>query len=278
MPSYQSFLKSVNADWPEKLVQEGSRVSNINLQNPVFKNIFENYPKNPDLPTVRSYYQLSSDYRNSAENLMELPGKQTFLAGYTSGRGKVYVSAVPLNEDFSNLPRHGLFIPILYRIALLSGHDLPLFYTLGSAEPIEIPPVQLTAGQILKLIKNDRAVIPGIKQQEGNSLLYVADQLQETGTYDLKKQDSIVAALSFNDNRSESDLSYFTGAELTKLVPHSSQIIETGNGPLKEEISDINFGIQLWKLCIILALIFLAAEVLLVRYFKTGLRGVSGQV
>jgi Aerotolerance regulator N-terminal len=278
LPNYQSFLKSVNAAWPEKLVEEATRVSEINLQNPVFKNIFENYPKNPDLPSVKSYYQLSSDYKNRAENLMELPGKKTFLAGYNSGRGKVYVSAVPLNEDFSNLPRHGLFIPILYRIALLSGHDLPLFYTLGSAEPIEIPPIQLTANQIPKLIKNGRAIIPGVKQQEGNSLLYVADQLQETGIYDLKKQDSLVVVLSFNDNRSESDLSYFTSAELAKLLPNSSQVIEAGNGLLKEEISDTNFGIQLWKLCIILALIFLAAEVLLVRYFKTGLRGVSGPV
>jgi hypothetical protein len=106
----------------------------------------------------------------------------------------------------------------------------------------------------------------------------VADQLQETGIYDLKKQDSLVVVLSFNDNRSESDLSYFTSAELTRLVPNSSQVIEAGNGLLKEELSDINFGTQLWKLCIILALIFLAAEVLLVRYFKTGLRGVSGPV
>jgi hypothetical protein len=30
-----------------------------------------------------------------------------------------------------------------------------------------------------------------------------------------------------------------------------------------------NSGLQLWKLCIILALIFLAAEILLIRYFKT---------
>jgi hypothetical protein len=46
---------------------------------------------------------------------MKLTGGQTFWAGYTSGRGKVYVAAVPLDDDYSNLPRHALFVPTLFQ-------------------------------------------------------------------------------------------------------------------------------------------------------------------
>jgi hypothetical protein len=276
--SYRSMLESMNTAYPEKLVTENTRVSGINLQNGIFKNIFESFPQNPDLPMVRKYYQLGSSSNSRAESLMTLPGGQQFWAGYASGKGKVYVSAVPLNEDFSNLPRHALFVPVMFRIALLSGHDQPLFYTLGRDETIEILPVQSSEKQLLKLVKAGQSIIPGIKQQEGSTLLYMADRLQQTGSYDLKKRDSTVAVLSFNDNRGESDLSYLNGVELSKLVPGASAVLDSGKGSLKSSVTETNFGLQLWKLCIILALIFLGAEIAVIRYFKTDNARVSQPV
>jgi hypothetical protein len=199
---------------------------------------------------------------------MELPGKQAFWAGYNSGKGKVYVSAVALNDDFSNLQRHALLVPVMFRIALLSGHDQPLFYTIGEDESIEIPPVQSSEKQILKLVKGEQSVIPDVRQQEGSTLLYLSDQLQETGNYELKKQDSTLAVLAFNDNRKESDMSYLIADGLKQIFPKAANILQPGQASIKGEVSDLNFGLQLWKLCIILALIFLAAEILLVRYYK----------
>jgi hypothetical protein len=266
LAGYQLFLQQMGAAYPEKLNIEDSKVSSLNLQNPVFKNIFEDFPINPDLPVIKKYFQLSSSAGN--ESLMNLPGGQSFWAGYNSGKGKVYVSAVPLNDDFSNLQRHALFVPIIFRIALLSGHDQPLFYTLGHDQTIETPPVQSTEKQLLKLIKGKQSIIPDVKQQEGSSLLYVSDQLQETGLYDLKKQDSIVSVMAFNDNRSESDLQYYTPAELNKIIPEKGNVIEAKNASVKDIVSQADFGVQLWKLCIILALTFLAAEILLTRYYK----------
>ena len=269
LASYRSLLQPLNAAYPEKLLTEVTNVSGINLQNRVFKNIFEDFPQNPDLPLVKKYYRLSSSSNYRAEDLMVLPGRQPFWVAYNSGKGKVYVSAVALNEDFSNLPRHALFVPVMFRIALLSGHDQPLFYTLGHDGTIEIPPVQTNARQLLKLVKTGQSIIPDIKQEEGSTLLYVAGQLLGTGIYDLKKQDSTVAVLAFNDNRGESDLSYLTGAELSKLVPPAAPVLRSGAGSLKNVITESNYGLQLWKLCIILALIFIGAEIALIRYFKT---------
>lgn len=275
--SYRSMLQPMHAAYPEKLLTEEARVAEINLQNPVFKNIFEDFPKSPDLPVVTRYYQLSSSNRSRQEGLMTLPGGRTFFAGYKSGKGKVYVSAVPLNEDFSNLPRHALFVPVVFRIALLSGHDQPLFYTLGRDEVIETLPVQTTEKQLLRMVKGSQQIIPDTRQQEGMTQVYIADQVHETGLYDLKKQDSIAAVLAFNDNRSESDLSYLNDAELARLMPRATKI--TGaNSSSKENIKEINFGVQLWKLCIILALIFLGAEILLIRYYKTDQRSVAQPV
>ncbi|MGF7040746.1 BatA domain-containing protein [Mucilaginibacter lappiensis] len=269
LANYRAFLQPMNAAWPEKLMTEATKVSNLNRQSPVFKNVFESFPENPDLPVVKKHFQLIPS-RGGQDNLMQLTGGQSFWTGYTSGRGKVYVSAVPLNEEYSNLPRHALFVPTLFRIALLSGHDLPLFYTLGEDETLEIPPVQITEKQLLKLVKGDQSTIPDVRQQEGSTLLYLSDQLHETGIYSLKKQDSTLASLAFNDNRSESDMSYLSQAALKELMPKSTTLLTGGNASLKGIVTETNFGTQLWKLCIILALIFLAAEILLIRYFKPG--------
>jgi len=263
--SYRSFLQPLGAVYPEKLLTENIKVSALNLQNPVFKNIFEDFPKNPDLPVVKKYYQFGSSSSGN-ESLMQLPGGQPFWAGYNNGKGKVYIAAVPLNEDFSNLPRHALFVPIIFRIALLSGHDQPLFYTLERDETLETTPIQTSEKQLLKLVKGKQNIIPDVKQQEGSTLLFVSDQLQETGVYELKKQDSIVSVMAFNDNRSESDLSYYTPVELDKILPDKGNVIQANKGSIKDIVSQTDFGVQLWKLCIILALIFLAVEILLTRY------------
>ncbi|MBC7398511.1 MAG: BatA domain-containing protein [Mucilaginibacter sp.] len=269
--SYKSFLQQMGAAYPEKLATENIKVQSLNLQNPVFKNIFEDFPSNPDLPTIKQHFQLSTS-SGSNENLMQLQGGQAFWAGYNSGKGKVYVAAVPLNEDFSNLPRHALFVPIMFRIALLSGHDQPLFYSLGHDETVETTPVQSSEKQLLKLVKGKQSIIPDVKQQEGSTLLYVSDQLQETGLYELKKQDSIVSVMAFNNNRSESDLSYYSSADLNKIIPDKGNVIEATKGSVKDIVSQADFGVQLWKLCIILALIFLASEILLIRYYNPGKR------
>lgn len=272
--SYKALLQPIGAPSPEKLVTEDTKVSAINLQSPVFKSIFETTPQNPDLPTVKKYYTLSTGNRSS-EYLMRLQNGQPLWQGSSFGRGKVYVGAVALDEGFSNLPLHALFVPVTLRIAMLSGHDQPLFYTVGNNQPIETVPLQSTEKQLVKLVKDRQTIIPDVKQQEGSTLLYLPDQLTETGIYDLKKQDSTAAVLAFNDNRSESDLSYLTAAELDKIIPQNATLLNGNQLNAKSIAGTANSGLQLWKLCIILTLIFLAAEILLIRYFKTNKTSVS---
>lgn len=273
LANYKSFLLTLNTGYPEKLVTQDVKVASINRQSQVFKNVFESFPQNPDLPLVKKYYQLSKS-GNKQESLMNLATGEPFWESYSNGRGNVYVCAVPLNEEFSNLPRHALFVPVLFRMALLSGHDQPLFYTIGSDGNFEVPPVQTTEKQLLKLTKGGQSIIPDIKQQEGSTLLYVSDQLRDPGIYALRKQDSTLATLAFNDNRAESDMSYFTEADLQKLMPNAKPLLTAGNGTLKSVVAESNFGTQLWKLCIILALIFLLAEILLIRFYKPDQQGV----
>jgi hypothetical protein len=265
--TYRALLQPMGAAYPEQLITEVNKVSSINLQSPVFKNTFESMPQNPDLPQVKKYYRLSTS--RQGDYLMRLQTGQPVWEGYYSGKGKVYVSALPLDETFSNLPMHALFVPVMFRVALLSGHDQPLFYTLGSNEGLETVPLQSSEKQLIKLVKGSQTIIPDVKQQEGSTILYLPGQLNETGMYALKKQDSTAAVLAFNDNRSESNLSYLSSKELENIVSSKSVLLDGDKMNTDNIGSSANSGLQLWKLCIILALVSLAAETLLIRYYKT---------
>ncbi|NCD70081.1 BatA domain-containing protein [Mucilaginibacter agri] len=268
LASYQSLLQSLNAAFPEKLIKETTKVSGINLKAQVYRNTFENMPQNPDLPSVKVYYQLNSNLASGGEKLLTLTNGQPFWEQFKAGQGKVYVSAVPLDETFSNLPRHALFVTTMLRIALLSGHDQALYYTLGNSESIETAPIQLGPNEILTLTQGNQKIIPDVRREGGSTLLYLSDQLKNPGHYRLMKQDSVVQWLAFNNSRSESDLHYLTKSQLQNLLPKKSVVLTPGSASIKTMLAETNFGIQLWKLCILLALIFLAAEILLVRFYK----------
>ncbi|MBL4677837.1 MAG: BatA domain-containing protein [Mucilaginibacter sp.] len=266
--SYQSLLQPLGAGYPGSLLTQPTKVSAIDLQSDVFKNIFESAPQNPDLPKLNKYYQLIPGTQR-ATHLMKLQAGTDLLQQTVAANGKVTVSAVPLNEDFSNLPVHALFVPVVLRTALSSGHDVPIFYNIDNANAIETVPLQSTEKSLVKLLKDKETIIPDVREQEGNTMLYTPDQLLSPGLYELRKQDSLAAVLAFNDNRSESDLSYLSDAQLQRIFPKNTGLLNGNQLNTNNINSSANSGLQLWKLCIILTLIFLGAEILLVRYFKT---------
>lgn len=265
----RKLLQSVGADVPMEIVSSESRVSSINLQHPVFKGVFEHIPQKLDLPAVKKYIRYSSKTNTSRQNLLELPGNTVFFSEYRLGRGKIYLSAVPLDAESSNFARHSVFVPIMYQAALLSLQDQNLFYKLNREQMIELPKITLNANQTLKLKKDKFEAIPDLRQHENLSQLYVADQIRQTGNYQLFKNDSLLAVLSFNDGGDESNLSYASNKDLTaKFADQKIDFINPDPASMQNAVKSINKGTPLWKLCLILALIFLAAEILLIRFYK----------
>jgi hypothetical protein len=259
----------LGTDLPAGVVTEKTKVVSINLQHPVFEGVFERLPQKLDLPKVESYLSYTTGSRTSRQNILALPGKKVFFDQYTSGKGKIYLSAVPLNAQASNFVRHSLFVPILFQASVLSFRAQKVFYTLGDEQTVELSKINLSANQSLKLVKKNFEVIPDARQTSSSTKLYLADQVKETGNYNLLKGDSLIAKLAFNDNRKESDLSYLNEKELQSIFPNNKiETIKTGSAPITGAIKTSNQGIQLWKLCIILALLSLAAEILLVRFYK----------
>jgi hypothetical protein len=265
----KKFLQSLGTDYPLEVLAAENRVSVINLQHPVYKGVFENVPQKMDLPIVKKYLRYSSLNSTNRQNLLELPGNVAFLSEYSFGNGKIYLSAVPLSTESSNFARHSIFVPIMYQAALLSVRAQNLFYQLNSDQMIELPKITLNPNQNLKLRKDKFEAIPDLRQNGNLSQLYIADQIKQTGSYQLFKSDSLLAILSFNDAGSESDMTYATDKELRNNFDGKRiELLDPETGSMESMIKSVNQGSSLWKVCLILALLFFAAEILLIRFYK----------
>ena len=222
-----------------------------------------------DLPAVKNYLRFSSLNSANRQNLLELPGNITFLSEYLFGSGKIYLSAVPLNSETSNFARHSLFVPIMYQTAILSIRAQNLFYQLNAEQMIELPKITLNTNQNLKLKKDKFEAIPDLRQNGNLSQIYIADQIRQVGNYQLFKNDSLLAILSFNDAGPESDLTYASDKVLKNNFDGKRiELLDPEAGTMENMIKSVNQGVSLWKVCLILALLFFAAEILLIRFYN----------
>ncbi|MGV3548000.1 MAG: BatA domain-containing protein [Pedobacter sp.] len=267
--TYSTFLNTLNLPAATSLATEATKVSQIELKHPLFKDVFESLPKNIDLPVANRYFTYAESSRIANEPLLQLPAGKTYLARYPMSSGQIFLAATGLEEADGNLSKHPIFVPLMYKIAFESAKDLPLFYTVAKDNLITLPSVKLGANQSLKLMSDGFEVIPDISHQNGKTLLYVADQIQKAGFYNVKKSDSTLAVAAFNDNRLESNMKYESQSELEeRFGVQKVNFIDAKKENILSAIAEKNNGTELWKLCLILSLIFIAAEILLVRYYQ----------
>jgi hypothetical protein len=277
LASYRSFLEPMGINYPVQLVTSEDKVDKIESQHSIFADVFENkksVPENLDLPVVKKYFQVSKNLRTKEETLLKLQSGNTFLFLNDYKKGSVYFSSVPLNEEFSNLPRHAVFVPIMLKAAFMASSEIHPSLVIGRDEEVESGNPVNTGENVFHL-KNDELkfdVIPEMKNVENKSYISVHDQVKKAGNYVLTGDNKIQSWLSFNYDRNESQLSCFTPDELNEIIQKRSDLklnaINPESADLTHTIAMLTEGTRLWKYCVLLALIFLAIEVLLIRFVR----------
>ena len=272
--SYNTFLTSMNVGSFAKITGQVNKVEKINVQNKIYNDVFEKLPENMDLPMVNKHLQLSYFSKSRMEQIMTLQNGFPFLSQFSIGNGKLILGATPVDEEITNFPRHAIFIPTLYKIALYSVPPVKLYYTIGTNDPIVVPDYQKTSEQALKLASADGKfeVIPEYRFIDGKAYLYVYNQIRNAGIYYLKSGNENIGVVAFNYDRNESDLSAYNDNELENMLTENGfslfNIIETGKVELSSVVKQMEEGKKLWKLFIILALLFILIEILLIRFLK----------
>lgn len=269
--SWNSFLKNMPSDDLQPFEGTERQVTDINTEEFVFRDVFENHSANLRLPSTLGNFKIGTSARIAGERLLTYRDGSTFLSKYSSGNGIFYLCAAPLSDDFSNLASSGeIFVPMLYKMAISSARSRPIAYTIGTDEVIETDNHVHGGDSVYKLRGQKEEFIPQQRIVASKLFLTLQDESLDAGYYDLFLQpDTILAKFAFNYDRRESDLRYFSVDELEQQLPKNVNVVG-GNAlaDLTDVIAERSTGILLWKWFVVLALLALGAEVLLLRFWK----------
>jgi hypothetical protein len=268
--SYTQLLTQLGAPALTTWNETEQEVNRIDIRQHIFKDVFDKVPDNMSLPKARKYYSLSASSRSGEETILSLKSGATFVGKYPYKRGQVYLCASPLDKTASDLPVHALFAPMLFKMALMGEQDQGLSHTIGSKEGISIESRGAGADHVYKVKGAETEFIPEQYALGSKVILGIKDQVRKSGLYSasLDKSDS-ADIFALNYDRRESDLSFFTSEQLKEQYTQSNINIANSVGvEVAQVVKEMDKGTVLWKWFIVLALIALAAETALLRFWN----------
>jgi len=276
-----AFLTSVgapNLGNPDTVKQ---RIASLDIENEIFTDVFERnasgkitLPDNVDLPVVQKYYQLTGQPVNPPTVIMRLQNGSPFLISLNIGKGKLYICASPLDRSFTNFQQHLLFVPVMYRMAFLSENQSSLYYIIGRTESIDLPSDTVKEKNMVKIkeLNNTFEFIPEIRTSGQQMQVFIHSQIKEAGWYHVYRGSKQLSSLAFNYDRKESDINCFTYKEIeSNIKKHNLRnliVLKPSGLPFSSQVERLNMGFPLWKWFIILALVFLGAEILIIRILR----------
>ena len=236
--------------------------------SPFFKSIFSNYDPKMQMPAATRKLVWS----RAADDILKFRGGTPFLSRFERGNGQVYLMASPLEDAYNDLQNHALFVPVMYKMAISSyKQEQQLAYTLDENTTVTIPVTTPARREgIYKLVQDSLEYIPEQQVRGGRLLFTVPPTIDKAGFYDLRLNDSTLTTIAFNFDKEESLLEQYSPEELRSFVPENLKnvhVYKYGDAfSVKGEFEKRFFGVKLWKYCLILCLIFLLAEIALIRF------------
>ena len=246
------------------------QVNSLNLKDELFQSVFSRVPQQMDFPVVKQYYPVNITQSVKGKALISLNNGAPLLWQAACGKGKVFLFTIPFQTTWSNFPMHSLFVPTLLKIGQGAQSLLPLAYTVGKQKWITIPEWQGAGQEKLVEIKGKKtALLTDVISKNGLQQIYIDHELAFAGNYTIssKTDKSELATASMNYARAESNLETLTPAQLEELASQSSQhrVIHSETASLSYKLGNELNGTPFWRICVILALLFVLFEILLLK-------------
>lgn len=254
------------------------KVGKINFKHPIYTGVFEESKmkkENVNYPLILKHYPIKTNNKGNQESLISLINGDEFLLQFSNKLGKLYFCVSPLDETYTSFPRHAVFVPTLYKIAIASSFAEPLFYTIGNIQNIELKNNNLQTDPVYRIqaLDGKSDFIAQTKSNGFSTMVDVEKQIKIAGNYWLKSNtNDTLKGLSFNFNRLESSTDYYTIDDLEKSIEqyklNNFKVIEKGAKNMAATMMNMSKGTQLWKWCVIFALLCLGLEIALIKWMK----------
>lgn len=273
--SNNSFLARFNANRIIGTDTIKLKISGIDFENIFFKNVFKKREQNTILPEISGHFKFEENIRTSENRLLWFQNNDKALSMLNYKMGKVWVFSFPLGKRNDAFAHDVLFVPTIYNIVLNSVPNQDISFIVGQNTFFDLSKNKnINPNSYIEIenTENGDKFIPAKSISSNGTRIEFAGQITEAGHYFIQNDNTILSTMAFNYNRKESDLRYFTINELKEkleiLQLKNTTIIDNVERNFSEVFDKIQNGKQLWKLFILLALIFILTEVLISRFWK----------
>ena len=272
--SYNSAFSILQLPQIIKLDTVNTKTQSINFEQGLYEGVFDKIDQRMDLPKVFEHFEFTKTTNSNAQNSVVLQNGHFLISLNPLGSGKIYLFSIPSDETSSNLLKHALFVPTLIKMAILSLKPSPVYYKTAVNEAIILNVTSDFSDKPLHIVKDDKKVdiIPEHRLMNNATTLFTQNQITEAGHYDVLENTNIIKDLAFNFDRKESDMNFMSQEDLQKQIDEKGlkniSVIMPDEKTLTNALQEVNEGKKLWKLFLILALVFLLSEILIIRLFK----------
>jgi hypothetical protein len=274
LASYNMAFQTLQLSQIIKLDTTNIKTQSINFEQGLYQGVFDKVNQRMDLPKVFEHFEFTKTTNSNSQSLVLLQNGQFLISLNTLGNGKIYLFSIPSDETSSNLLKHALFVPTLIKMSILSLKPSPIYYKTAVNEVISLNNTSNFSDKPLHIVKDDKKVdvIPEHRLVNNSTALFTQNQITDAGHYNVEENNISVKDLAFNFDRKESEMSFMSQEELQNQIDEKGlknvSIIMPNEKSLTNALQEVNDGKKLWKMFLILALVFLAVEILIIRIFK----------
>ena len=249
-------------------------VSMISSQHPFFDDIFVSIPNNADLPKVYKHVQINKTKFSNTLSLISLQNGTSFFTLSKIGAGNFFSFASRFDKDWTNFTENSLFVPIMYKIAMLGNQVNRLSYTIGVDKELTINDITaFSEGDIrIRDIENSFEMIPMVEFRNNRVMIRLYDELPGAGFYTINHGDEVIETTAWNNSRLESKMKFFEREEVDKLLKDKGlnvlAVVKADDIRSNNVMEMMVRRSMMWKSFIIMALISLLIEILVLRFWK----------
>jgi len=268
--SYNSFFTLFGSQKFSKLDTTKTTVHSVDYKHTLYANVFEKTDENAQLPVVFKHFPFTPVEHYS---IIRMYNQHPFLSEIRVGQGSLFVFTSPFSLKTSSFVSHPLYVG-LYSMGLYVTSQMQIYSIIGY--PIVIPRPVIEMDPIFHIQNKEKKVdfIPQIAQSAHSATvtLHPMQGIQEAGHYSVVSEGKPVAGIAYNYSRQESKSGFYVRDEIEELVNtlqlQNVRILSVDSQSLSTHLQDIELGTVLWQWFILLAVLFVCAEVFIIRFFK----------
>lgn len=273
LESWSSFLSHMGSGVYQELIapEQPVRVGDINWESSYYKGSMSSSSSNLDMPVILKYYT-SSGSSAPSERIISLENGVPLLTSYQVEKGKLFLSAVALDDEYGQAHKHALFFVPLHNIGIMGSLQENIYNIIGRDNLFT---VRSTAHHsedlfVVRSLQEEYEFIPEQRSLGNETILYFHNQIENPGFYNVAKGEEVFSSVAFNTVRDESDLHYYSEQELNELSQseeHPFHIIDARVKNLSDRIAGVLNGRPLWRYFIVLALLCFLGEIIVLRFW-----------